>query len=443
MTDIILLLFLILLNGVFSMSEIAVISSRKARLQQLADGKLHGAQLALALNNEPANFLSTIQVAITSIGILSGAIGETALSGPLADWLAQISLLEPYAKGLALTVVVVCLTYISVVIGELVPKHLGLLAPEKIAAVIAPPMNVLTRMTRPLVWLFSASSAFLLHMLGAVRKAEPPVSDEEIKVLMGQGAEAGVFHASEQAIVANVLRLDVQRIGAIMTHRNDIYVIDLNEPEAEIRKRIAESPYTRMIVCRNGLEHIAGMLRITDILRDALAGNPLEIEGYLHPPLYVPESVTTTRLLENFRQSRQQCALIVDEYGELQGLVTLTDVLIAIVGEIPTSDIAEEQDVVMREDGSWLIDGSVAIERLKSVLAIEERLPGETENVFNTLGGLVMHELDSIPRVNDSFEAAGYRFEVIDMDHKRVDKVLVSRIAQPETPRADTEIAKG
>ncbi|MDP1996465.1 MAG: hemolysin family protein, partial [Gallionella sp.] len=357
-------------------------SSRKARLQKLADDDSPGAQSALALNNEPSTFLSTVQVGITTVGILSGAIGETALADPLTLWLANFTLIEPYARGIALTLVVVGLTYFSVVVGELVPKQLGLRAPEKIASLIAPPMNMLARVARPLVWLLSASSGFLLRMMGAGRKEEQSVTDDEIKVLMEQGAESGVFHESEQAIVSNVLRLDEQRIGAIMTHRTDIYVLDLDEPEVEIRNRIAESPYTRVVVCRDGLDHIVGILRTADLLKEALAGKPLEIELSLRPPLYVPEGVTTTHLLENFRKARQQCALIVDEYGELQGLVTLTDVLTSIVGELPSSDIHEEQDIVMREDGSWLIDGSVPIERLKSVLEIDDDLPGEEENAF-------------------------------------------------------------
>lgn len=427
--DIVLLLFLILLNGILAMSEIAVVSSRKARLQKLADDDSPGAQSALALNNEPATFLSTVQVGITTVGILSGAIGETALADPLTLWLASFTLIEPYARGIALTLVVVGLTYFSVVVGELVPKQLGLRAPEKIASLIAPPMNMLARIARPLVWLLSASSSFLLRMMGAGRKEEQSVTDDEIKVLMEQGAESGVFHESEQAIVSNVLRLDEQRIGAIMTHRTDIYVLDLDEPEVEIRNRIAESPYTRVVVCRDGLDHIVGILRTADLLKEALAGKPLEIEQSLRPPLYVPEGVTTTHLLENFRKARQQCALIVDEYGELQGLVTLTDVLTSIVGELPSSDIHEEQDIVMREDGSWLIDGSVPIERLKSVLEIDADLPGEEENAFNTLGGFVMYVLGNIPVVADHFERADCRFEVVDMDKNRVDKVLVARIA--------------
>lgn len=437
--DILLLLFLILLNGILAMAEIAVVSSRRARLQKLVDDKSPGAKSALALNSDPTNFLSTVQVGITTVGILSGAIGEAALADPLTVWLAGFALFEPHAKGIALTIVVVGLTYFSVVVGELVPKQLGLLAPEKIASLIAPPMNLLSRLTRPLVWLLSASSAFLLRMLGVVRKKEPPVTDEEINVLMEQGAEAGVFHVSEQAIVSNVLRLDEQRIGTIMTHRNDIYVLDLDEPAADIHNRIAASPYTRVVVCRDGLDHILGILRTADILKDALAGKPLEVEQSMRPPLYVPEGVSTTHLLENFRKSRQQCALIVDEYGELQGMVTLTDVLTSIVGELPTSGIPGEQDIVVRKDGSWLIDGSVAIEHLKSVLKIDNDLPGEEENAFNTLGGFVMHTLDRIPVEADYFEAADYRFEVIDMDKNRVDKVLVTRIVQPETGFVDVD----
>ena len=428
--DIFLLLLLILLNGVLAMSEIAVVSSRKSRLQKLADDGSPGAKSALELSNEPSGFLSTVQVGITTVGILSGAIGENALAEPLTHWLSSFSVLEPYARGFSLTLVVVGLTYFSVVVGELVPKRLGLLAPEAIAALIATPMNVLARATRPLVWLLSSSSSLLLQLVGARHRGDPPVTDDEINVLMEQGAEAGVFHESEQAIVSNVLRLDEQRIAAIMTHRNDIYVLDLDEPEEVIRVSLAESPFTRIVVCRDGLDHIIGILRTADLLKLALAGEKLDIERFLRPALYVPEGVSTTHLLERFRKARQQCALIVDEYGELQGLVTLTDVLTSIVGELPSSDTAEELDIVERADGSWLVDGGIAIERLKQVLKIEDDLPGEDENAFNTLGGLVMYVLGRIPAVTDQFEAAGYRFEVVDMDKNRVDKMLLTRLME-------------
>lgn len=430
--DIALLLFLILLNGVFAMSEIAVVSSRTARLQRLADDGSPGAHSALALHADPSTFLSTIQVGITTIGILSGAIGEAALADPLAVWLAKFAPIEPYARGISLTIVVLGLTYFAVVVGELVPKRLALLAPEGIASLIARPMNMLSRLTRPVVWLLSASSSLLLRMIGARHKQEPPVTDEEIRVLMGQGAEAGIFHQSEQGIVSNVLRLDEQRIGAIKTHRTDIYLIDLNDPEDEIRHLIAESPYERIVVCRDGLDHVVGILRTSDLLKPALSGDPLNIEAALHVPLYVPDSVSTTQLLESFRNARMQFALIVDEYGDLDGLVTLTDVLTSIVGELPSYDSPDEQDVVEREDGSWLVDGSVAIERLKSVLEIDEELPGEEENAYNTLGGFVMHMLGSIPAVVDHFEWKNWRFEVVDMDRNRVDKMLISRLVAPQ-----------
>jgi putative hemolysin len=438
--DVVLLVLLVLLNGILAMSEIAVVSSRKSRLQKLSDDGSPGAETALELSNEPSAFLSTVQVGITTVGILSGAIGEGALADPLTKWFSEFALIEPYARGLALTLVVVGLTYFSVVVGELVPKRLGLMAPEAIAALIAAPMNMLARLTRPVVWLLSSSSSLLLRLIGARHSGDPTVTNDEINVLMEQGAEAGVFHESEQAIVSNVLRLDEQRIGAIMTHRNDIYVLDLDDPEEEIRSRLAESAYTRIVVCRDGLEHIVGILRTADLLKLALAGEKLDVERFLRPPLYVPEGVTTTHLLESFRKARQQCALIVDEYGELQGLVTLTDVLTSIVGELPSSDTSEEQDIIERADGSWLVDGSVPIERLKSVLVIEDDLPGEDENAFNTLGGLVMYVLGRIPVVADHFDVAGCRFEVVDMDKNRVDKVLLSKL--PDSVAGENGVAE-
>ncbi|MCM8610872.1 hemolysin family protein [Accumulibacter sp.] len=428
--DVVLLLLLIVLNGILAMSEIAVVSARQSRLQKLAEDGFSGARSALALQQEPSTFLSTVQVGITTVGILSGAIGEATLAAPLAEWLGSIALLAPHADTVALTLVVVAVTYCSVVVGELVPKRLGLLAPERVASFVAGPMGVVSRLARPLVWLLSSSSSMVLGLLGARRAQDTTVTDDEIKVLMGQGAEAGVFHASEQAIVSNVLRLDEQRISAIMTHRKDIYLLDLNDGEELIRRRLANSPYRRIVVCRDGLDQIVGVLRTSDLLQGALLGQPLEVEAFVRPALYVPASVTTTQLLETFRRAHQQCALMVDEYGGLQGLVTLTDVLTSIVGDLPTSDSPEELDIIVREDGSWLADGSVPIERLKAVLAIHTELPGEEENAFNTLGGFVMYVLGRIPLPADHFVVEGLRFEVVDMDRHRVDKVLIARLAE-------------
>ena len=431
--DLLLIVLLILLNGVFAMSEMAVVSSRKARLQNLSDDGSLGAEAALKLHQEPSSFLSTIQVGITLVGILSGAIGEAALADPLSEWFGSIPLLQPYARGMALTITVVTLTYFSVVVGELVPKRLALLAPEGIASLISRPMMILARITHPLVVVLSGSSALVLRVLGARRREEPPVTDDEIKVLMEQGAEAGVFHESEQEIVSNVLRLDEQRISAIMTPRRDMVVVDLEEEEASCWQTIVDTPFSRLVVCRDGLEHVIGVLQKSDLLKAALPGGGVtisDLEDFLRPPLYVPESVTTQQLLESFRRARLQFALIVDEYGDVQGLVTLTDVLAAIVGELSVPEAPEDRDMLQREDGSWLVDGDVGIERVKSVLDIGDDLPGEEEHSFNTIGGFIMHVLGRIPMATDHFVAAGWRFEVMDMDRNRVDKVLLAQVAE-------------
>lgn len=436
--DIFLLVVLILINGVFAMSEIAVVSSRKARLQNLSDDGSIGAEAALKLHQEPSSFLSTIQVGITSVGIMSGAIGEAALADPLAEWLAGIPLLDSHAKTIALVITVVALTYFSVVVGELVPKRLAMLAPEGIASLIARPMLFLAKIAHPLVVILSSSSTAILSILGARRKEEPPVTDDEIKVLMEQGAEAGVFHESEQEIVSNVLRMDEQKIPAIMTPRREMFVIDLDEGDEVVRQQIMETEFSRVVVCRDGLEHVLGILQTGDLLKKALPGGhcvtSADIEAVLHSPLFVPETVTTTQLLENFRRARLQFALIVDEYGEVQGVVTLTDVMSAIVGELSEPERPEERDMLQREDGSWLVDGDVGIERLKSVLVIDDELPGEDERGFHTLGGFIMHALGRIPSPTDHFEASGWRFEVMDMDRNRVDKVLLSPVLGVETP---------
>jgi putative hemolysin len=433
--DIFLLIALILINGVFAMSEIAVVSSRKARLQSLADDGSSGAEAALLLHQEPSSFLSTIQVGITSVGIMSGAIGEAALADPMAAWMAGFPVLQPYAKSVALGITVVGLTYFSVVVGELVPKRLAMLAPEGIATLIARPMMLLAKATHPVVAILSGTSTAILNMLGARRKEDPPVTNDEIKVLMEQGSEAGVFHESEQELVSNVLRLDEQKIAAIMTPRREMYVIDLDEGDEAVRQQIVDAEFSRLVVCRDGLEHVLGILQTGDLLKKALPGSycitTVDIESVLHPPLYVPETVTTTQLLENFRRARLQFALIINEYGDIQGVVTLTDVMSAIVGELSEPTKPEERDMIQREDGSWLVNGDVGIERLKSVLDIEDELPGEEDKGFHTLGGFIMFALGRIPVPTDHFDATGWRFEVMDMDKNRVDKVLLSKIITP------------
>ncbi|WP_428851318.1 hemolysin family protein [Imbroritus primus] len=429
--DIALIFFLILCNGIFAMSEIAVVSARKTRLQRLMEEGRADAAAALALHNEPSTFLSTVQVGITTIGILSGAIGENALAMPMREWLREFPAIAPYADGLAFALVIAFITFLSVVVGELVPKRLALLAPETIAMLIARPMTWLSVIARPIVFALSWSSSAILKLLRASRPDEPPVTNEEIKTLMEQGAEFGVFHASEQAIVSNVLRLDEQRIGAIMTPRKDIVWIDLEDDRDAIRAAVLESPYSRIVVCRHGLENIEGILQISDLTKQLLTDQPISLESVLRTPLYVPETITTTQMLESFRRARLHFGLIVDEYGDLQGLVTLTDVLTAIVGDLPNDSEAAAADAVRREDGTWLIDGAMTLERFGQLMNID-RFENDRGDDFHTMGGFAMHYLGRIPAVADRFERGGFTFEIVDMDRNRVDKMLVT--PPPEEP---------
>jgi len=425
--DIGLIIVLIFINGFFAMSELSIVSSRKSRLQKLASEQRPGAKAAISLHNEPSRFLSTIQIGITSIGILSGAIGEYALASPINDWLMQIPYLAPYAKGIALASTVILITYLSVVIGELVPKRLALQSPEVIALKIARPMIWLAKLVSPMVWLLSSSSNVLLRLFGMHRKKDTSVTNEEINLLMQLGAEAGVFHESEGQIVSNVLKLDEQRVGIIMTPRNEVFALDLDDSEAELLNKVIQCPYSKAVICRNGLENVLGILHRSDLLKPALEGAKPDIEKALRPPLYIPDSMTVTHLLENFRKARTEFALIVDEYGDMQGIVTLNDVLSVIVGEFPSEASELDPEIVQRSDGSWLVDGGITMARLKTMLDINSNFPGEEANVYNTLGGFVVFHLERIPTVAEHFEYAGWRFEVVDMDKARVDKILMAR----------------
>jgi putative hemolysin len=430
--EVLLILALILMNGVFAMSEIAVVSARGARLRDLAERGHRGARRAMALQEEPGPFLSTIQVGITLVGVLMGALGEAALAQPIRETLSTVPLLAPSADVLALVLVVATITYLSVVIGELVPKQLALLAPEKLAAAVARPLGWLSRAALPVVWLLSASSGLVLRLLGARREGSPPVTDEEIRVLMAQGAEAGVFHASEGPMVANVLRLDEQRIDAIMTPRNEIEALDLDQEPEALGLSLAALTHTLVPVHRGGLDqHLVGILKLPDLLPRCCAGAAPSAEmlaTLLKSPVFVPESLNGAQLLETFRDNRINMALIVDEYGSLEGLVTLADVLTAIVGAPLGEDVIGADEIVRRANGSWLVDGGLPLERLHAGIGFDTPLPGEDGASFHTVGGFVMHTLGRVPRASEHFEVAGLRFEVVDMDQQRVDKVLIERL---------------
>ncbi|HEY8460207.1 MAG TPA: hemolysin family protein [Blastocatellia bacterium] len=424
--EILFILLLLIANGLFAMSEIALVSSRKTRLQQRAESDA-GARVALELANAPDQFLSTVQIGITLIGILAGAFGGATISGHLAERLNRIPSLAAYSEIISLVVVVVTITYLSLVVGELVPKRLALNSPEIIASRIAKPMRFLARLTSPAVHALSASSSFLLRLLRSRPLEEPPITEEEVKILIDVGTEAGVFEAAEHELLDNIFRLADQKIPELMTPRLDVVWLDIESPPEEIRRRIINSPYSRMPVCQGALDNILGVVKARDLLAMVLAGEPLDLQAVMHPPLYVPETRTALQLLELFKQSATHIAMVVDEHGALEGLVTMNDVLEAIVGEMPAHEQGGESSAIQREDGSWLIDGGMPISDFKELLSIE-KLPREEEGGFHTLAGFVLTQLGRLPAVSDNFVWNDLRFEVVDMDRRRIDKVLISHI---------------
>ncbi|MEB3338659.1 MAG: hemolysin family protein [Leptolyngbyaceae bacterium] len=426
--EILIILALMVLNGIFSMSELAIVSARKARLQQLANKGDAQARVALELANSPNQFLSTVQVGITVIGILTGAFGGATIASKISTMLQVIPFLVPYSNALGFGIVVVSIAYLSLVIGELVPKRLAMHHPEKIAAAIAVPMRLLANLSSPVVHVLSSSTDLVLRLLRIGPSTEPEVTEEEIKVLIQQGTEAGTFEEVEQDMVERVFRLGDRRVSALMTPRPDIVWLDLEDSHEETQKQIIESVHSRFPVCQEGLDNVLGVVHVNDLLSRVLSGHPINLVESLHQPLFIPESTRALKVLELFKQASTYIALVVDEYGVIQGLVTLNDILEAIIGDIPSIDSQEEPQAIQREDGSWLLDGMLSIDEFKEIFEIEE-IPGEEKGNYHTLGGLVILHLGRIPIAADHFEWGGLRFEVMDMDGNRVDKVLVMPVA--------------
>ncbi|WP_028535055.1 hemolysin family protein [Paludibacterium yongneupense] len=427
--DILILLFIILLNGVFAMSELAIISSRKVRLQQWAEEGNKGAIAALRLTEQPTRFLSTIQIGITSISIMSGVFGEAAIAHHLEQWLAGIASMAPYSKPLSVALMIVSITGLSLLLGELVPKRLAMHNPEVVAATLARPMLLLSQLASPLVRVLSLTTDSLLRLIGARQSQEPSITEEEIRVLMEQGADEGVFDQAEQEMVENIFRLDDRKVASIMTPRKDIVSLDVEDASEENSRLLQQSPYSRYPVCKGGMEHIVGIMEAKLMLDSALSGQKIDFSANIKPPLYVPATVSLMQLLEQFKMARTHIALVVDEYGELEGLVTMNDVLEAIVGDIPAIGQDDEYSIVQREDGSWLIDGMVTLDEFREFYDLDhdELLPGEDTGNIHTLGGVMMYKLGRVPVVADRLEWDGFVFEVMDMDKTRVDKIMVVR----------------
>jgi len=418
--EILIIVLITILNGILSMTETAFVSARKARLQHMADNGDDRARTVLTLTDDPNPLLSAIQIGITLIGVLAGAFGGATVAEGLADQLEQSPALAPYSEAISLTVVVLFTTYLSLVLGELVPKALALRDPEQIASAFVPRLRLFSRLTGPLIRLLTFSTDVVLRLMGVKPSDTPPVTAQEIQVLVRQGVQAGVFEESEHEMVSGVLGLGDQRISAVMTPRTEITWIDLDDPVEISLRKIMDSPHSRFPVGRGTLDNVQGIIRAKDLLDRHLKGEPLDLNAAVHEPLLIPETATASHALELFKQSGRHIALVFGEYGGVEGLITLNNLIEEIIGNIGTPL------AVQREDGSWLLDGLLTVDDVKDVLSIKA-LPGEESGHYQTLGGLMMAQLGHVPNTADHFEWDGLRFEVMDMDGRRVDKVLVSR----------------
>jgi len=387
------------------------------------------ARVALDLSNSPNQFLAIVQVGITLLAIVSGAFGEETIAKRLRLLLELIPGIKPYSNAIASIIAVLLITYLTLIIGELVPKRLALNNPEPIAAAVAIPMRMLAKIAAPVVHLLSASTDVVVRLLGMKPSGDPEVTEEEIRVLIEQGTEEGTFEAAEQDIVERVFDLNDRPVSALMTPRPEIVWLDLDDSIEVNRKKLIDSDHSRVLVCQGELDNVLGVLEVTDLLSRSLAGEPLDLTLSLHRPLYVPESTRGLKVLEMFKQSGTHIVLVVDEYGVIQGLVTLNDILIELVGDIPSVYQPEEPQAVQREDGSWLLDGMLSVDDFFKLFNMED-LPGRQKGNYHTMGGFVMTHLGRIPIASDHFELGNFRFEVMDMDGNRVDKILVMPLPQ-------------
>lgn len=426
--EILIILLLFVGNGVFAMSELAIVSSKTARLRRLAKAGGAREQRALELAQSPTNFLSTVQIGITLIGILAGAFGGVTISHELALFFEQIPALAQYSQALGLGIVVAFSTYVSLVIGELVPKRLALNNPERVAILVAQPMHVLSLVAAPLVKLLTFSTEVVLRLLGAASDTEQPITEEELKNLLRESAQTGELEQTESEIVERALNLDDIWVRQVMTPFTGVDWLDINDDNATIRHKIEESHHSRYPVGDGSLDHVLGIVRAKDILHLCLAAETVDLERCMHPPQFIPTGTTPTNAIEYFRQTDVHIALIIDEYGSVKGVITPMDILEAIVGDLTSPIGKTDPAIVQRADGSWLLAGTVSVDEFKRVLDLPD-LPASEAGDYRTLGGFVMTRMKRIPQVGDCFDWDNQRFEVVDMDDLRVDRVLVSRIA--------------
>ena len=425
-TEVIIILLLIAANGVLALAEMAIVSARKTRLQGRIDRGDEGARAALELAEHPTRFFSTTQIGITLIGVLSGAFGGATLAEAIGEGISAIEWLAPYGEAIGIGIVVLFITYFSLVLGELVPKRLAQNNAEDIASRIARPMKTLSRLTSPLVSLLAASTDLVLRLGGAQPSSAPSITEEEIKMMLAEGTNIGVFDEVEYDMIKRVMRLAERKVSTMMTHRTDMDWIDLEDTPAAIHKEILSTTYSLLPVGKGSLDDLVGVLDVKAYLAGCVERKSPEILPMLVTPLFIPEAMTGLELLDQFKQTRNHLAVIVDEFGGIIGIITPIDVLESIVGSLPVVDESVERQALQREDGSWLFDGAIPVEEVKDLLELSV-LPEEESGNYETLGGLMMEQFGRIPVAGDYFEWSDLRFEVMDMDGHRVDKVLVSQ----------------
>jgi putative hemolysin len=421
--ELVIVLLLVIINGLLAASELAVVSARPGRLQPRAEQGDRGARAALELAAEPDRFLSTVQIGITLIGILAGAFGGAALSGPTADLLRRIEPIGRWADAASVILVVGLITYLSLVIGELVPKRLALLNPEAIAVRVARPMQVLSRVAAPVVSVLAVSSDVVLRLLGARKSDAPPITEEEVELLLQEGARHGIFAESERVLAQGVFDLGDRNAGELMTPRHRVVALDLQAADEENRRRIAGSPYSAYPVCDGSLDKVVGLVTVRALWEQALTGRPLDLAAVMTPPLFVPERAPVLRVLEQFRATGNHRALVVDEYGGIEGMLTMEDLLGAIAGDLDTQD----SSAIPWPDGAWSLDGALQAHDLRELLGIGE-LPGEESGEFETLAGFLLAQLGRIPDAGDSLEWDGWRFTVTERQGHRVARVTAAPI---------------
>jgi putative hemolysin len=424
-TEIIIVLLLVMVNGIFAMTEMAMVSSRKTRLQNRADKGDTGAQKALDALKDPNRFLSSIQIGITLVGILAGVFGGATVAKNLGGWLSGFPSVGHYGPVIGIGAVVVGITYLSLVLGELVPKRLALNNAEAIASFMAAPMSLLTRLAAPIIFLLSLSTNAILTILRVRHEQELSHTEDEIKIIIEESTQAGVFEKSEQDLVNRALSLGDRNVNDIMTPRPDIVSIDIEDKPEEMWETITTSGHSQFPVYSQDPDNILGIVSIKDLCAQSARAKEHDLQSILMQPLFVPESLQALKVLELFKQSRTHVALVVDEYGTVQGIVTLHDILEAMVGDLPSAASSEDSSVVLRKDGSWLIDGLLPIDKFKEVFHIDE-MPQEDAGLYHTVAGFMLFQFNHIPSTGSHFEWAGLQFEVVDMDGNRIDKVLVT-----------------